>query len=552
MNREKQKSTTIQEFRQLIGFLSRSKRFWSYFVCTVLLMLLAAGIALAEPEFLRRGVAAIENGNMDALLQVGVLVIVFAVLLIAQSSIQRLYDRSRKNAILEDIQMQAMRRVLRLKKAELDNMDAGNVVTSIVNNIEGAVFDGCYCLAQVLRGSITILACLGYMAFIDWRLALGVVVFNLGTRAVIAFFGDRIKQASEQMVQVIKRNNSFFIDLLSNMITMRCFHRESYFVHKTEEKEKETLKATMKEEAWEMTFFEFIWMSMKTCEYVIMYGLGGYLVYLGYSSIAIVSAFVAVAMMLVEGINSFVWGFAGIKRSVPAIDSAAVILDNHATEEEQHMAIEEMQLAIRCEHINFSYGEKQVLHDISFTIREGEKVLIKGKNGSGKSTLLNIIAGLYRPDSGHVYYGCHDVTDIHIEDLSEKYAYISQKSNILEGNVYENLTFSHRYDKEMLNGILQDLHLSRAADTEPKLLSQGEKQRLNIGRALYRKNAVSILLGDELFANIDKENVTYIAHLLEQKFSDKTVIFVCHEDVDFQFDRVFTMENGILKEGAIA
>lgn len=332
------------------------------------------------------------------------------------------------------------------------------------------------------------------------------------------------------------------------MITVRSFHREPFFYRLLHEKEKKVQRAAVEQCAWEYILSDGIWMGMKVGEYLVMYGFGGLLVYWGTGSIAAVTAFVSTSMLLIDGINFLVQGYSGLKRSLPNIDSINEILENGDVEPEPAGMLPGAGADLRCEHLRFSYGEKTVLHDVSFTIHAGERVLIRGENGSGKSTLLRLIAGLYQPDAGRILYGGTDVTAAGLPAFCPVYRYISQNSNMLEGDVYENLSLRYGETGAHCGEVLSKLRLGHIVDTQPKQLSEGEKQRLNIGRALYRKSGAAIVLGDEIFANIDRENAEQIATLLAEEFRGQTLILVCHEAVSFPFDRVLLVEDGKVRE----
>lgn len=77
------------------------------------------------------------------------------------------------------------------------------------------------------------------------------------------------------------------------------------------------------------------------------------------------------------------------------------------------------------------------------------------------------------------------------------------------------------------------------------MLSQGEKQRVNISRAFYkRKEGPVVLLGDEILANIDPDNADHVLMMIEETFADDTVIMVCHGDTGFRWNKRITVEHG--------
>ena len=126
--------------------------------------------------------------------------------------------------------------------------------------------------------------------------------------------------------------------------------------------------------------------------------------------------------------------------------------------------------------------------------------------------------------------------------MREKYGYISQHSHMLDGTVTDNLTLSKELDKQKVDHILDRLKLSHTKYTDPQRLPMGEQQRLNFGRVLYR-DACNLLLCDEIFSNIDKDNRHMVAKALTDKFPTATVVLISHEDVPYRIDRILHVEN---------
>lgn len=547
--RESKKTGLAGQFLKLYRFLEGAPAFHFLAFASFLITLLHSLPGIFEPEILRRGVSDIEAGNAGLLAQTGVWALIFGVAFCAMTALARVFDIYASTKMPEGLQVKLLNKILCLRKEALERFTAGSVISNIINNLEEVVDRGfTYGIVSVLRGICFVAACVVYMAAIDWRLCIAVVLYDFLLQFACKYAGKKLQKITGRLVGIIKSNNGFLIELLNNMITVRSFHRESFFSRILQEKEKKVQRATVEQCAWEYILFDGIWMGMKVGEYLVMYGFGGLLVYWDTGSIAAVTAFVSTSMLLIDGINFLVQGYSGLKRSLPNIDSINEILENGDVAPEPAGMLPGTGADLRCEHLRFSYGEKTVLHDVSFTIHAGERVLIRGENGSGKSTLLRLIAGLYQPDAGRILYGGTDVTAAGLPAFCPVYRYISQNSNMLEGDVYENLSLHYGETGVHCGDVLSKLRLGHIVDTQPKQLSEGEKQRLNIGRALYRKSGVAIVLGDEIFANIDRENAEQIATLLAEEFRGQTLILVCHEAVSFPFDRVLLVEDGKVRE----
>jgi len=551
LKEKKDKIRFTTHLRGILGFLSNAKSYKFYIAILFTLTFISAAAEIFSAEIMRRAVMAVDGKDIAALQIAGVMVIVYTAVFVLNDVALGLFIRHAGNRMMQDIQCKMLDKVISLKKSRFASYKSGEIITNVITNVENAVFDGIYTLVEYFLGVFMFLGAAAYMAFVDWRMGLLVAVVNLGAHYAVIVFGKKKEAASKRAVTARKHNDAFIVDVLNNMVTVRTFHKVRYFTGSLEEKEMRLRNANVVVEGWHGCLRDITWSVSKLTEYIILYGIGGILVFFGLTNIAVISALITASSKFVWSICHFVWGYGCLKGCVPVIDSVNEVLFDAEVGDEPMLSIDADRFVIRCENMSFGFGETEILKDVNLTIKENEKVMIKGANGSGKSTLLNLIAGLYKPTSGGIYYGDYEISVINLDSVSDKYLYITQDSNMLDGTVCENMALSRQYDDVRCRSILADLNLDKIYDSAPKLLSQGEKQRLNIGRALYRKKEISLILGDEIFASIDKENILAITQLLEREFADKTVIFVCHENIAYTFDRVIHVEAGIVREAAI-
>ncbi len=205
-------------------------------------------------------------------------------------------------------------------------------------------------------------------------------------------------------------------------------------------------------------------------------------------------------------------------------------------------------MEIRINNICKSFGKKEVLKGISFSVTEGKCIGILGENGSGKSTMFSVLSGLYR-GSGEF---CVDGVDlIKCQSQRRKYvAYVPQEPPLIEElSAYDNLRlwYSKRdLDYRLKNGNLAMLGISDFLKTKVSKLSGGMKKRLAI--ACCVSNAPKILLLDEPCAALDilcKEKIyTYLATFLKQS---GLVILASHDVYELSLcDEIYILKNGVL------
>ncbi|MGF1701291.1 peptidase domain-containing ABC transporter [Photobacterium makurazakiensis] len=218
-----------------------------------------------------------------------------------------------------------------------------------------------------------------------------------------------------------------------------------------------------------------------------------------------------------------------------------------------------MKGLISTEKLSFSYHPNQppVLQDLSFEIRQGEKIGIVGPSGSGKSTLTRLILGFYQPSQGYIRVDSHDLREYDPNYLRAHIGVVLQESFLFRGTVKENLAKS-RPDKS-LEQIIEVAQMSGANEFIDALpqgydtmleenasnLSGGQKQRLNFSRALL--DDPKILVMDEATSALDAESEQYILDRLNSLSQGRTLINISHRLSSMpQMDRILVLEKGRL------
>jgi len=209
---------------------------------------------------------------------------------------------------------------------------------------------------------------------------------------------------------------------------------------------------------------------------------------------------------------------------------------------------------LQFDRITKSFGDVTALNDVSFDCQEGEFLVIVGPSGAGKTTTLKCIAGVEFPQSGTVYIDGEDVTDINPEKRNvamvfESYALYPQMT------VYNNLAFPLRSPtyktpedeiKVRVNDVAQTLHIEMLLKRLPKQLSQGQRQRVSLGRALVRNPKLFLL--DEPISHLDAKLRNSMRRELKLMRSNvsQTMIYVTHDYLEALSlaDRVVVLNKG--------
>ena len=199
-------------------------------------------------------------------------------------------------------------------------------------------------------------------------------------------------------------------------------------------------------------------------------------------------------------------------------------------------------------------GERvPILNVPQFNVAAAEQMVIVGRSGCGKSTLLHLIAGIGRPDSGHIVINGLDITRLSEEGRdrfrAEVMGYVFQTFNLLQGftaleNVILGMSFARgRVDHARARDLLHRVGLDHRLDAYPRTLSVGEQQRVAVARALA--NRPKLLLADEPTANVDPANQQSIVDLIRETCQEEEIslVMVTHAmEVAEQFQRVEPLE----------
>lgn len=187
-------------------------------------------------------------------------------------------------------------------------------------------------------------------------------------------------------------------------------------------------------------------------------------------------------------------------------------------------------------NVTFAYDDKNVVENLSFSIKKGEQVTLSGRTGAGKSTIFKLLLGLYEPDNGSVLIAGQKVTAIPDSGKRKIYGYVEQTFHMVPGTVKDQITL---YDVSITDEDVIEaaktagihdaiMELDNGYDTicKPEDFSQGQWQLLSIARAAAAKP--ELLMLDEITANLDADTEKNVLDALNRVSRNRTVISTSH------------------------
>lgn len=362
--------------------------------------------------------------------------------------------------------------------------------------------------------------------------------------------GKEYSDAQEQQMKVLKEN-------LSAFLTAKTFHMEDQleqnYISSLEEAEEHRRKSKFTKEWSSSLSYVF-----NQIAHLGVFLFGAVLVIKGTIT---VSDIVAASELIVYINYPILWlngDLAELRTAKVAAQKLQVLLD----EPEDLGGTAELALyngAISVRNLNFSYGERTILSNITCEFEQGKKYLIIGASGSGKSTLLNLIAGLRTDYTGEISLNGIEIRQLTRYSLTQNVCAINQEPFLFDDTLYNNVSLYEKIDEESVLKALERVELSHFVQSlsngihtplgeNASTMSGGEKQRVVIARALVRHTPVLLL--DESTSHLDPGTAADIERLV-LGLENVTVLLVSHnatETAKKYSDEVIEMYNGTLQK----
>lgn len=213
-------------------------------------------------------------------------------------------------------------------------------------------------------------------------------------------------------------------------------------------------------------------------------------------------------------------------------------------------------LTLKSVSLSLPNESMQILTDVSFSVKSGQKVAIIGKSGSGKTSLLNLLVGLTKPSSGEFYFCGVNVTEAPKLATKQIIAYVSQKISLAHSSVEKNITFgtnTTEIDHKKLQKVIEVVGLEPFLDEmvsgletnvgqDGNHLSGGLKQRVALARALYMERPYLFL--DEATSALDENSEKQIIQNIFVSYPDITIFFISHRQTVLEiFDVVLKIQD---------
>ena len=407
------------------------------------------------------------------------------------------------------------------------------ITTTVLDEVESA---GPMVLVNILSGLINSLVMLAFVLVWDWRISLlalaGMALYLL----LLAAMERRSAQIAPQRQQAEARLVEAVLEQLQGMGVIKSFHLTGKGDQKVRRAIEENQNSNL---AVEKLFTPYVWAQEMVLHLfsVLILTAAVWRCLAGTMSLANALMAVVVSFLIFSQIQSAGSGVSALRLVGSSIDHANQV--NAIPEmDEDGTNISPDHHDIAFSHVNFSYGSRPILKDISLTIPDRTSTAIVGPSGSGKTTLCNLIARFWDVDGGKVTIGGRDVREYTLESLMDQVSMVFQRVYLFRDSIENNIKFgcpnaTHEQVVEAAKkACCHDFIAALPEGYETIIgeggatLSGGEKQRISIARCLLKD--APIVIFDEATANVDPESEDQLQKAMEALTREKTVLMIAH------------------------
>ncbi|CAM8630359.1 MdlB ABC-type multidrug transport system, ATPase and permease components [Comamonadaceae bacterium] len=417
-------------------------------------------------------------------------------------------------------------------------------------------------LVTALRESLTAIALLSYLLYLDWRLTLVTLTVGPIIAILIQSFGKRIRKASKASLESLRAIAHTVEETTAANRVIKVYggqeQQRARFHRVTESFRRSMMREAVPASA--LTPITHIAASFAIA-FIIFMALSRSMGQAGDSAGGFVS-FITAMLLLISPIKQLTTISPILQRGLAACESVFGVLDAEPEPDSGMQSLTAAKGELAFENVSFQYpgSERNALENISFTAKSGQTIALVGASGGGKSSLAALIPRFFSPMSGRITIDGVDIANLTLPNLRKQIALVSQDIVLLNDTIRANISFgeaSEASDAQVREAAMAAhawefiSKLPKGLDTpvgeNGATLSGGQRQRIAIARALL-KNA-PILILDEATSALDTESERMVQEALASLMLNRTTLVVAHRLSTIEgADLILVMDQGRIVE----
>ena len=461
-----------------------------------------------------------------------------------------------------DLRRQLFDKILAMPTQTFHDLSAGKLISRVIYDTDNVNQAATNVLVIAIRESLTVIALLAYLLYLDWKLTLLTLTIGPVIAVIIKQMSRRIRAASRSSFEALRAMSHTIEETTNAHKVVKIFAGErqqrNRFYLDTERFRRSMMREAVPASALTpvthivaaiaVAIITFLALSQTTGQ--ASASAGGFM------------SFIAAMLLMISPIKQLTAINPILQRGLSACESVFYLLDQPDEPDQGHRELPHAQGHIEFDHISFSYpgSERQALNDISFHVHAGQTIALVGASGGGKTTVSSLIPRFYSPSSGRILIDGIDIQDLTLASLRHNIALVSQDVVLFNDTVEANIAFGVR-DTITREEVIAAAQAANAWDFIQQLpegldtpigekgarLSGGQRQRIAIARALL-KNA-PILILDEATSALDTESERQVQAALTLLMKNRTTLVIAHRLSTIEHaDQILALDQGRIVE----
>ena len=464
--------------------------------------------------------------------------------------------------VIYDLRVKLFKHILDFKMSYFDKSSVGRLVTRAVNDMETIASIFSQGLFMIVADLLQMFIVIVVMLVLSWKLSLTIFIILPFILYATRRFQKSMKIAFNEVRSEVSNLNSFVQERITGMKIVQIFAREAIEYKNFKEINARHRKGWIKTVWYNSIFFPIAELSTSiTVGLIVWYGGLNIILQNSEITLGIIFLFIQLSQMLfrplrqiADKFNTLQMGMVAANRVFKILDTESKILNNGK------LSAEFVKGNVNFKNVRFHYNiGEEVIKDISFDVKSGEKIAIVGATGSGKTTIINLLTRFYDSQRGLIEIDGTDIRKIDIFSLRSKIALVLQDVFLFADSLLNNITLWDKtisFDQVVNSAKKIGIHdfimsLPNGYNYNVKergvMLSHGQRQLISFLRA-YLKNP-SILVLDEATSSIDSNSEELIQKAIFKITQKKTSFIIAHRlSTILDSDRILVMDNGKLVE----
>ncbi len=462
-----------------------------------------------------------------------------------------------RNGVIKIIRKQIFESLIVLPMSFFSNNKKGDVISRITSDVIEVQNSYLSIIEIFIRDPLSIIFTITAMFIISLELTLFVIVFIPISGFIISYIGKTLRRRSLIVQKEQGELTSITEETLNGISVIKAFVSETFFTNKFLDSNSKFFKysnSLVNRQNIAAPLSEFL--GILVIGVLLWYGGKLVLIDMDLKPAAFIT-YMGLSYGVLTPAKSISKALYALKKGNAAAERVYELIDSENEFESQKINdIKSFKQKIEMKNVSFSYGETEVLKNISLNIKKGETLAIVGASGSGKSTLANLLPRFYNYNSGELLIDGNELRNISKKSIRSLIGIVGQESILFNGSIRDNILLGKQIDDdEVYNALKTANALDFINEFDDKIdhkiadngvnLSGGQKQRIAIARAIISKSPILIL--DEATSSLDSKSEKLVQDALIKLMDNKTSIVVAH--------RLSTVKNAqniiVLEKGKI-